>query len=48
MTILIIALTMAGAMMIAAYRSIEIERQAALYRTLKQANRGRFADQGDR
>jgi hypothetical protein len=48
MTILIIALTMAGAMMVAAYRSIEIERQAAMYRTLKQAGRGRFPEQGDR
>ena len=49
MTVLIIALTMALAMMVAAYRTMEIERQAALFRSLKRANRrGHFEGVGQR
>ena len=48
MTILIIALTMALAMMVAAYRTMEIERRAALFRSLRANRRGHFDGAGKR
>lgn len=48
MAVLIVALAMASAMMIAAFRSIYMESRAELYRSLRAAKRGRFATELDR
>jgi len=44
MTILIVALVMASAMMAAAFYSMYMEGRAELFRRLRVENRGRFAD----
>ena len=43
MAILVLALIMASAMMIAAFRSIYVERRADMYRVLRAGKPGHFA-----
>jgi hypothetical protein len=42
MAIVIIALTMATAMMVAAFQAAAIERRAEMFRTLRASSRGHF------